>query len=172
MPGGRIAPLNEINTAQSVKNALPPIANNRVLSLSSSSISKTRAKRSVDADRGSKELDQEPDTSEFISSSSSNFRIPHFPNIIDTSPQGSKPELRNIKIKKMHRMLFPRTTRKLMLPDEAERPIINGTNASISSIASPYIQIIKEEGALSMALLDPLCSIPKIDVSHFIQPHD
>jgi hypothetical protein len=163
MPGARIAPLHEINSTKLYKHILPPISQNRIPSPIALKPQKPK-KEKKESEKTVKDSDVESYSSEFKSSHSSNFKLPSLANPIDSVQYGSKPELDFEQLKKMHRMAFPTTARKLLLPDEAERPIVNGTSASVSKIASPYIQIIKEEGALSMSIIDPLSSIPKIDV--------
>jgi hypothetical protein len=163
MTGARIAPLYETNSTKLNKNALPPICHNRIPS--QIGFKKSKKDKTIESEKAVKDSDAESISSELKSSYSSNFILPSLANPIESLQHGSKPELIFEQLKTMHRMAFPKTARKLLLPDEAERPIVNGTSSSVSKIVSPYIQIIKEEGALSMAIMDPLTSIPKIYVN-------
>lgn len=161
---GRIAPLNEIHTVKAAKIVLPPIDRNRVPSIESAKAS-SRKEEIVVSEIPVKDFDQQSNVSECFSNSSEAFKSPSLPSPIEIIHNEAKPELTFVKLKQMHRISFPKTSRKLLLPDEAERPIIDGNNSSFSKIAAPYIQIIKEEGVLSMGLVDPLISTPKVDVT-------
>ena len=170
MPGGTVTPLYEINTTKSHKNVLPPIVHKTPVSIIPKTTKSKKEKKIENVCPKEKDSDLDSITSGYFSVIDSKFKLPSLP--IEMSQYGTKSDSRSvelnfIQLKKHDRMTFPKTTRKLLLPDEAERPCINGTNSSVAKIASPYIQIIREEGVLSMVLVDPLSSVPKIGVIIF-----
>ena len=149
--GIKIAPIHEQQSNANQKNALPPITPNRIVDSSSSSKSTNQL---IPNDRHL----QGSETPTYLNNSLADWKLDSFEKIEQL------PEINYASIKKINRIPFPIDARKILLPDEAERPMCSTQDSGFIKMASPYVQMMKDQGSFSMVMVDPLNSIPKVEV--------